>query len=71
MIHKMKLALLALLSLAVILVVLQNTTLVQAHFLWFTKEISMIALLFFTAAGGFISGMLVAYVLERWRSARS
>lgn len=47
-------------SIALVLVVVQNTAPIQARFLWFTTEMPMILLLFLTAAGGFILGLIVA-----------
>ena len=61
---RIKLVFLLTLSLALALVVVQNTDSVQARFLWFTAEIPAIVLLFLTAAGGFISGLLVALLLK-------
>jgi uncharacterized integral membrane protein len=57
---KMKIILISIFGIAIALVILQNTARVQAHFLWFTAEISVIVLLFFTATGGFLVGLLVA-----------
>jgi uncharacterized integral membrane protein len=57
---KMKIILISIFCIAIVLVILQNTARVQAHFLWFTAEISIIVLLFFTAVGGFLVGLLVA-----------
>ncbi|MDY0220954.1 MAG: lipopolysaccharide assembly protein LapA domain-containing protein [Desulfobacterium sp.] len=62
---KAKLALLLTISLALVLLVAQNTAPVHARFLWFTAEIPAIVLLFLTAAGGFVSGLLAALILKR------
>jgi uncharacterized integral membrane protein len=59
---KLKLILIVVFSIAMALIILQNTARVQAHFLWFTAEISVIVLLFFTGVGGFLLGLLVAYL---------
>jgi uncharacterized integral membrane protein len=56
---KMKIILISIFVIAIALVILQNTARVQAHFLWFTAEVSVIVLLFFTALGGFLLGLLV------------
>jgi uncharacterized integral membrane protein len=56
---KMKIILISIFVIAITLVILQNTARVQAHFLWFTAEVSVIVLLFFTALGGFLLGLLV------------
>ncbi|MDJ0706237.1 MAG: LapA family protein [Leptolyngbyaceae cyanobacterium MO_188.B28] len=61
---KIKLALLLTLILALVLLVVQNTGPVQAHFLGMTAEIPVIVLLFFTTAGGIISGLFVALLLK-------
>jgi len=52
------------LSLAIALAVAQNTARVQAHFLWFTMEMPAIFLLFLTAVGGFVLGLLVALFMR-------
>jgi len=58
---KLRLILIIIFTIAVALLILQNTARVQAHFLWFTAEISVIVLLFFAAAGGFALGLFVAF----------
>lgn len=60
MIRKIKLGLIIGLSLALILVVIQNTAAVQARFLWFSGEVPVILLLVLTGVGGFGLGLLVA-----------
>lgn len=57
---KLKLILIVIFSIAIALVILQNTARVQAHFLWFTAEMPVILLLFVTAVGGFVLGFFVA-----------
>ncbi|MFH2046231.1 MAG: LapA family protein [Pseudomonadota bacterium] len=47
-------------SISLVLIVVQNTAPIQARFLWFTTEMPVILLLFLTAAGGFILGLIVA-----------
>lgn len=61
---KAKLVLLVTLSLALVLLVAQNTDPVHARFLWFTAEVPAIVLLFLTAVGGFVSGLLVALLVK-------
>lgn len=61
---KAKLALVLILSLALVLIVVQNTAPVEARFLWMTAEVPAIVLLFLTAAGGFVSGLLVALLAK-------
>ena len=53
------------LSVALVLVVVQNTTLVEGRFLWFAAEVPVILLLVLTAAGGFILGLVVAIFHQR------
>lgn len=52
------------LSLTLALVVVQNYTPIQARFLWFTAEVPVIVLLFLTAAGGFVLGLLVSIFMK-------
>lgn len=68
---KAKLALLVTLSIALLLLVAQNTDPVHARFLWLTAEVPAIILLFLTAAGGFVAGLLVALLVKRNPQARS
>ncbi len=58
---KLRLILMIVCSVAIALIILQNTARVQAHFLWFTAEIPVIVMLFFTAVGGFVLGLFVAW----------
>jgi uncharacterized integral membrane protein len=55
-----KLVIILVISIALILIVVQNTAPVEARFLWLTAEVPAILLLFLTAAGGFALGLLVA-----------
>ncbi len=55
-----KLILLLIVCLALVLLVVQNTAPVEAQFLWFSAEIPGIVLLFLTAVGGFVLGLLAA-----------
>ena len=58
--RKVKLGLIVVVSLALLLVVIQNTISVQARFLWFSGEVPVILLLVLTGVGGFILGLFVA-----------
>lgn len=58
---KLKIGLMIAISVGIALLILQNTARVQAHFLWFTAEIPIIVLLFFSAVGGFVLGLIVAF----------
>jgi uncharacterized integral membrane protein len=55
-----KLMFVLVLSLALVLLVAQNTAPVQGRFLWMTAEVPAVLLLFLTASGGFVAGLLVA-----------
>lgn len=59
-----KLVLLLMLAVALALVVFQNTAPVQMRFLWLRAEVPAVLLLFLTAAGGFILGLLVALLVK-------
>lgn len=62
---RIKLIFLLTISLALVLVVVQNTAPVNARFLWLTTEVPVIVLLLFlTAAGGFVSGLLAALLAK-------
>ncbi len=69
--QRVKLAVLLLIGLGVLLVVIQNTAPVQARFLWMTAEIPAIVLLFVTAVGGFVAGLLAALLVKRGQHSRS
>lgn len=47
-----------------VLLVIQNTAYVRSNFLWLTMDVPVILLLSFAAAGGFVSGILVALLLR-------
>ncbi|MBN1547494.1 MAG: hypothetical protein JW902_12630 [Syntrophaceae bacterium] len=61
---KLKIVFLLVLGISLILVVIQNTAPVRTHFLWLTAEIPAVVLLFLTAVGSFISGLLVALLIK-------
>lgn len=61
---KLKLAIVLMLSLVLVLLVVQNTASVQAHFLGFTTEMSLVVLLFLTGALGFVSGLVLGFLLK-------
>ncbi|SMO82065.1 LapA family protein [Fodinibius sediminis] len=61
---KLKLVLFLVLILVLILLVVQNTASVQAHFLGFTAEMSLVVLLFLTGALGFVSGLVLGFLLK-------
>ncbi|MBN2732170.1 MAG: LapA family protein [Balneolaceae bacterium] len=65
---KLKLAILLILTLVLVLLVVQNTASVQAHFLGFTTEMSLVVLLFLTGAIGFVSGLVLGFLLKSKRS---
>lgn len=61
---KLKLGIVLFLGLILVLLVVQNTASVQAHFLGFTTEMSLVVLLFLTGAIGFVSGLVFAFLLK-------
>lgn len=61
---KLKLSIFLVLTLVLILLVVQNTASVQAHFLGFTAEMSLVVLLFLTGAIGFVSGLVLGFMLK-------
>lgn len=61
---KFKIAIVVFLGLILVLLVLQNTASVQAHFLGFTAEMSLVVLLFLTGAIGFVSGLVLGFLLK-------
>ena len=66
--RKLKLAIVLVLSLILVLLVVQNTASVQAHFLGFTAEMSLVVLLFLTGAIGFIAGLVLGFLLKSRRN---
>jgi uncharacterized integral membrane protein len=68
---KLKWAIVLVLSLVLVLLVVQNTATVQAYFLGFTTEISLVVLLFLTGAIGFVSGLVLGFLLKSRRTQSS
>lgn len=62
--RRLKLAIVLVLSLVLVLLVVQNTASVQTHFLGFTVEMSLVVLLFLTGALGFVSGLVLGFLLK-------
>lgn len=62
--RKLKLAIVVVLSFVLIVLVAQNTASVQAHFLGFTTEMSLVVLLFLTGAMAFVAGLLFGFYLK-------
>jgi len=60
-----KLVTILVISVVLLLVVIQNTSPVQARFLWLSAEVPAILLLFLMAVGGFTLGLLVALLRRR------
>lgn len=54
-----KMVALLVLVVLVVVVIMQNTDPVQMRFLWMTGQVPAVLLLFLTAAGGFIIGLIV------------
>lgn len=66
--NKVKWTLVLVLSLILVLIVVQNTASVQANILWFTAEMSLVVLLFLTGAIGFVSGLVLGFLLKNKRA---
>lgn len=67
---KLKLATFLVLILVLVLLVAQNTASVQAHFLGYTTEMSLVVLLFLTGTIGFVSGLVLGLLVKN-RGAQS
>jgi len=65
---KLKWAIVLVLNLVLVLLVVQNTASVQAHFIGFTAEMSLVVLLFLTGAIGFVSGLVLGFLLKSRRT---
>lgn len=65
--RKVKLVSVLVLSFALVMVVAQNTAPIEARFLWMAAEIPAILLLFLTAIGGFVVGILTSLLVGRSR----
>lgn len=59
-----KLILLVALLISLMIVTLQNQASVKVHFLWLTGEVPAVILLFLTATGGFLMGLLVPLLIR-------
>jgi len=59
-----KLVLLFVLLISLMVVTLQNQATVKVHFLWLTGEMPAVILLFLTATGGFLMGLLVPLLIR-------
>ena len=62
---KLKVVLLWLLSIVFVLLIVQNTAPVRAHFLWMTADVPVILLLIFVAAVGYISGLFIGLPMKK------
>ncbi|MEZ4484178.1 MAG: LapA family protein [Syntrophotaleaceae bacterium] len=62
---RVRLTILVAIGLALMLLVVQNTAPVQARFLWMSAEIPAVVLLFLTAVGGFVAGLLATLLVKR------
>lgn len=66
----MRLLIVLTLTLALVLLVVQNTAPVSVRFLWFSLDMPAILLLFLTAAGGLILGLLIALLARSHRQSK-
>jgi uncharacterized integral membrane protein len=60
-----KMVALTIIGVALVVLVLQNNAPVHARFLWLSAEVPVIVLLFLSALGGFVSGMIATLLLQR------
>lgn len=60
----LKLTLAVVLCLVLVLLIIQNTASVQAHFLWFSTEMSLVVLLFLTGVIGLVSGLILGFLIK-------
>ncbi len=63
--NKAKLILMLVLVVLLALLIFQNTVPFPMRFLWFSGEVPAILLLFLTALGGFILGLITALLMKR------
>lgn len=68
--RKLKLILALVITVALGVLVTQNTAPVETRFLWMSAQVPAILLLFLTTAGGFALGLLVALLAGRRRHGR-
>lgn len=66
--NKVKWTIVLVLSLILVMLVVQNTASVQANILWFSAEMSLVVLLFLTGAIGFVSGLVLGFLLKSKRA---
>ena len=62
--NKVKWTIVLILILILVIIVVQNTASVQANILWFSTEMSLVVLLFLTAAIGFVSGLVLGLLFK-------
>ena len=68
---KVKLVFLLLLMAAIFMVVVQNTAVVHARFLWLSADVPLVTLLLLTTAAGFLAGLLTVLIFKSGRTAKS
>lgn len=64
LVKSLKLASMLAVCVAMAFLVLQNRALIEVRFLWWTGTVSAIVLLFLTAVGGFVLGLLTALLVR-------
>lgn len=60
----LKLTLAVVLCLVLVLLIIQNTASVEAQFLWFSAEMSLVVLLFLTGVIGLVSGLILGLLIK-------
>lgn len=69
--NTVKLVLILVLTAALVILVAQNTSIVETRFLWIRVEAPAILLLILTSAAGFFLGLLVALLTGRDKKGRT
>lgn len=62
--RNLKLIIAVVLCVILVLLIIQNTAFVQANFLWFSAEMSLVVLLFLTGVIGLVSGLILGFLIK-------